>query len=132
MKKVEHLGLAVKDIESAIATYEKLLGSPCYKREVVSNQKVETAFFKVGETKIELLSDTSGKGPIAKFIQNRGEGLHHTAYLVDDMNSALQSLKAKGFSLLPEYPQKGADNMIVAFLHPKDCSGVLTEICCPM
>ena len=129
MLKIEHIGIAVKEIAGAIALYEKLLNSPCYKTELVESEKVNTAFFKLGETKIELLESTDQDGVIAKFIEKKGEGMHHIAFDVADIHAEMNRLKAEGFILLSELPKKGADNKLVCFLHPKTTNGVLIELC---
>lgn len=129
MNKIEHIGIAVQSLAEAIPRYEQLLGTPCYKTELVESEQVNTAFFRVGESKIELLESVHPDGVIAKFIQKRGEGLHHTAYEVDDIEQAMQRLKKEGFTLLNEKPKKGADNKWVCFLHPKETHGVLIELC---
>lgn len=129
MKKIEHIGIAVSDIESGIIKWGKLLGTPCYKRERVESQKVETAFFQVGESKIELLGATSPDSVIATYIAKKGEGMHHIAYEVDDIYKSMKELSEQGFQLLSPEPSKGADNKLVAFFHPKTVDGVLTEIC---
>ncbi|MCX8055992.1 MAG: methylmalonyl-CoA epimerase [Ignavibacteria bacterium] len=129
IKKVEHIGVAVKSLNESIPVFEKLLGSTCYKVEEVSDQKVKTAFFKVGETKIELLEATSPDSPIAKFIEKRGEGVHHIAFEVEDIEKKLVELKELNFQLIDEKPRLGAENFLIAFLHPKSVNGVLTEIC---
>lgn len=128
-QKVEHIGIAVKDINQANKLYTQLLGVPPYKQEAVEEQQVITSFFQVGETKIELVAATSPKSSIAKFIAKRGEGMHHIAYDVPDIKLAMQQLQEQGFQLLNEEPKKGADNKIVCFIHPKTCNGVLTELC---
>ncbi len=127
--KVEHIGIAVEDLEEAISTYEKLLSTACYKRETVENQKVDTAFFKTGESKVELLGAASTDSVITKFIEKRGEGVHHIAFETDDIEHKMQRLRDEGFTLLTDSPQKGADNKLVAFVHPKDNNGVLIELC---
>ena len=129
MKKIEHIGIAVKDLSTAIPLYEKLLGSACYKKELVEGEKVNTAFFKTGESKIELLESTDPDGIIAKFIERKGEGLHHIAFDVDDIYAEMERLKNEGFVLLNETPKQGADNKLVCFLHPKGTHGVLVELC---
>ena len=129
MNKVEHIGIAVKDITLSSALYESLLGVPSYKTELVSSEGVETAFFKVGGSKIELLSATNEQSVIAKFIERKGEGIHHIAFEVDDIQAEMERLKAEGFTLLNEHPKKGADNKLVCFVHPKGTSGVLIELC---
>lgn len=129
MKKVEHIGIAVKSLEIAIPLYEKLLNSPCYKTESVESEKVNTAFFIQGDTKIELLESTDPEGVISKFIEKKGEGLHHIAYEVEDIEAEMKRMVADGFTLLNEKPKQGADNKLVCFLHPKGTGGVLTELC---
>ena len=129
MNKIEHIGIAVGSLEEAIPRFEKILGTPCYKTEQVDSEKVNTAFFKMGESKIELLESTDPDGVIAKFIAKSGEGLHHTAYEVDDIEKEMTRLQQEGFTLLNEKPKKGADNKWVCFLHPKQANGVLIELC---
>ena len=126
---VEHIGIAVKDLEQAIAVYEKLLGTSCYAVEEVADQKVRTAFFRIGETKIELLASTAPDGPIAKFIEKKGEGIHHVAYAVAGLPSVLMTLESEGMQLVDREPRKGAEGMRIAFLHPRSTLGVLTELC---
>ena len=126
---IDHIGIAVKDLEEAVKTYEKILNSPCYKRETVDQQKVETAFFKTGESKVELLGATSTDSVITSYIEKRGEGIHHVAFEVDDIEAEMSRLKKEGFRLLSDSPQKGADNKRIVFLHPKDNHGVLIELC---
>lgn len=128
MKKIEHIGIAVKDLEAANRTYAALLGVENYKTETVESEGVDTSFFKVGESKIELLAATHEESPIAKFIGKRGEGIHHIAFEVEDIRAEMARLKAEGFVLLNEEPKKGADNKIVAFLHPRSSNGVLVEL----
>jgi methylmalonyl-CoA/ethylmalonyl-CoA epimerase len=129
MNKIEHIGIAVKNFEDAIPLYQNILNTPCYKQELVEEQQVNTAFFKVGASKIELLQSTSPTGVIAKFIEKKGEGIHHIAYDVDDIVAEMQRLKNLGFTLLNPEPKLGADNKLVCFLHPKDTAGVLIELC---
>ncbi|MCO6495934.1 MAG: methylmalonyl-CoA epimerase [Bacteroidetes bacterium] len=129
MKRIEHIGIAVKDIEAAIPLYENLLNTSCYKIEDVATQGVKTAFFKIGENKIELLAATRPDSPIAKFIEKHGEGIHHYAFLVDDIQAEIERLKSEGFVLINEQPVPGADNMEIAFLHPKSTLGNLIELC---
>jgi methylmalonyl-CoA/ethylmalonyl-CoA epimerase len=129
MNKVEHIGIAVKDIKASSSLYETLLGVPCYKTELVPSESVETAFFQVGDSKIELLSATEENSVIANFIAKKGEGIHHIAFEVDDILKEMARLKAEGFTLLNEQPKKGADNKLVCFVHPKGTSGVLIEFC---
>lgn len=129
MQKVEHLGIAVKNLQISVPLFEKLLNSPCYKTEQVETEKVNTAFFKQGETKIELLESTGPDGVIARFIEKKGEGLHHIAFEVVDIEKEMQRLKNEGFILLNDKPKPGADNKLVCFLHPKHTNGVLIELC---
>lgn len=129
MLKVEHIGIAVKDFASAIPLYEKLLNTPCYKTETVDSEKVNTAFFRQGDTKIELLESTDPEGVITRFIEKKGEGIHHIAFEVADIHAEMARLQAEGFTLLNETPKKGADNKLVCFLHPKGTNGVLVELC---
>ena len=128
MEKIEHIGIAVKDLEAANRTYAALLGIAHYKTETVESEGVDTSFFRVGESKIELLAATREDSPIAKFLEKRGEGIHHIAFEVKDIRAELQRLKSEGFVLLNEEPKKGADNKLVAFLHPKSANGVLVEL----
>ena len=127
--KVEHIGIAVKDLNISISLYEQLLGSPCYKTESVASEQVDTAFFLQDHTKIELVASTDPQGVIAKFIEKKGEGLHHIAFEVPDIVGEMNRLKNAGFTLLNEQPKKGADNKLVCFIHPKNCNGVLIELC---
>lgn len=127
--KIEHIGIAVKNLEAAISTYEKLLNADCYKREVVEDQKVDTAFFKTGESKVELLGATADDSVIKKYVEKRGEGMHHVAFEVDDIRAEMKRLQTEGFALLSDEPSRGADNKLVAFVHPKDNNGVLIELC---
>ena len=129
MEKIEHLGIAVKDLEAANNTYEKLLGYEPYKQEVVDSEGVATSFFTSGESKIELLAATNPDSPIAKFIERRGEGIHHIAFAVEDIHAEVARLKAEGFKIINEEPRKGADNKLVVFVHPKSANGVLIELC---
>lgn len=129
MKKIEHIGIAVKDLEVANELYAKLFGKRHYKIETVESEGVRTSFFDVGDNKIELLEATNSDSPIAKFIKNRGEGIHHIAFAVDDILSEIERLKTEGFVVLNEQPKKGADNKLVVFLHPKSTNGVLIELC---
>lgn len=126
---IDHIGIAVKDLDDAIDTYEKLLNSPCFKTESVESEKVETAFFQTGESKVELLGATDTDSVIAKYIEKQGEGLHHVAFEVDDIQAELKRLREEGFTILNDKPKKGADNKWVAFVHPKDNNGVLVELC---
>jgi len=129
LNKVEHIGIAVKNLELANALYATMLGVSHYKIEEVASENVRTSFFKIGDTKIELLEATSPNSAIAKFIEKRGEGMHHIAYAVENIEIAMQKLAQDGFRLLNEKPKKGADNKLVCFLHPKSCNGVLVELC---
>lgn len=129
LNKIEHLGIAVKSIEKSAEMYEKLLGKPSYKTEKVESEGVATMFFQIGESKIELLEATNPNSPIAKFIEKKGEGVHHIAYDVSDIEKELERLKAEGFKLIHETPKDGADNKKIAFLHPKSTGGVLVELC---
>ena len=129
MKKIEHLGIAVKNMEDSNALFEKLLGVAPYKQEEVASEGVLTSFFKNGPNKIELLAATTANGPIAKFLEKKGEGIHHVAFEVEDIFAEMERLKAEGFTLLNEKPKKGADNKLVAFVHPKTTNGVLVELC---
>ena len=129
MNKIEHIGIAVKSLETSNALFAKLFGEAHYKLERVESEGVSTSFFKVGDNKIELLEATNENSPIAKFIEKKGEGIHHIAFDVDDIESELQRLKGEGFVLINEKPKKGADNKLVAFLHPKTTNGVLIELC---
>ena len=129
MKKIEHIGIAVKDLEASNALFAKLLGAPHYKTEEVASEGVKTSFFMNGPNKIELLEATNLDSPIAKFIEKKGEGIHHVAFDVEDIISEIERLKAEGFAVLNETPKKGADNKLVAFLHPKTTNGVLIELC---
>lgn len=129
MNKIEHIGIAVADLQKASTLYEQLLGTGCYKTERVESENVDTAFFKVGENKIELLAATAEESAIAKFIAKKGEGIHHIAFDVDDIYAEMERLKAEGFVLLNEEPKKGADNKLICFVHPKTTNGVLVELC---
>ena len=129
MLKVEHIGIAVKTLADSVPLFEKLLKSQCYKTETVESEKVNTAFFKTGDTKIELLESIDQNGVIAKFIEKKGESLHHIAFEVENIKSEMERLKREGFILLNENPKKGADNKLVCFLHPKSTNGVLIELC---
>jgi methylmalonyl-CoA/ethylmalonyl-CoA epimerase len=129
MKKVEHIGIAVKSFTSSVPLFEKLLNTKCYKTELVESENVNTAFFKQGETKIELLESTDPNGVIAKFIEKKGEGIHHIAFDVDDIEAEMERMKNEGFILLSEKPKIGADNKLVCFLHPKTTNGMLIELC---
>ena len=129
MLKTEHIGIAVKNLSISIPLFEKLLNSQCYKTEMVNGEKVNTAFFKAGETKIELVESTDPDGVIAKFIERKGEGLHHIAFEVADIEAEMKRLQNEGFVLLNEKPKTGADNKLVCFLHPKGTNSVLIELC---
>ena len=129
MQKVEHIGIAVKELAISVPLFERLLNSECYKTETVESEKVNTAFFQKGETKIELLESTDPNGVIAKFIERKGEGLHHIAFEVADIIAEMKRLESEGFVLLNKEPKKGADNKLVCFLHPKGTNGVLIELC---
>jgi len=129
IKKVEHIGIAVKDLNSAIEFYEKVLGLKCYKIEEVEDQRVKTAFFKLGDTKIELLEGTADNSPITKFIAKKGEGIHHIAYLAEDIQTTLDEFKKKGLRLIDEHPRKGTEGFNIAFIHPASAGGVLIELC---
>lgn len=129
MNKIEHIGIAVKDLESANEVYSKLFGEAPYKTETVKSEGVSTSFFKVGESKIELLEATHPESAIAKFIDKKGEGIHHIAFLVKDIKAAMEKMRNEGFIVLNEEPKKGADNKLVCFLHPKSTNGVLIELC---
>lgn len=129
MEKIEHIGIAVRELATAIPLYEKLLNTVCYKKEKVESEKVETAFFKTGESKIELLQSTDPEGVIARFIEKKGEGIHHIAFAVNDIHAEIKRLKEAGFQFISEEPKEGADNKWVCFLHPKSTNGVLVEIC---
>jgi methylmalonyl-CoA/ethylmalonyl-CoA epimerase len=126
---IEHLGIAVKSLDEAIPFWEKKLGMKCYSIEEVQEQKVRTAFFKIGQTKIELLESTDPEGPIGKFIEKKGEGVHHVAFAADGLQSNLDELAANGVQLIDKTPRKGAEGLNIAFLHPKSTSGVLMELC---
>ena len=128
-KKIEHIGIAVKNLENAGPLFEKLFAKEQYKLERVESEGVSTAFFQLGETKIELLEATADNSPIAKFVEKKGEGIHHIAYDVEDIRSEMRRLSEEGFQLLNEEPKEGADNKLVCFLHPKTTNGVLVEIC---
>jgi methylmalonyl-CoA/ethylmalonyl-CoA epimerase len=129
MLKIEHLGIAVKELQASIPLFEQLLNTPCYKTEEVASEGVSTAFFQTGESKIELLEATNENSPIAKFIAKKGEGIHHIAFDVENIEAEMKRLAALGFELLNEKPKDGADNKLVCFLHPKSTNGVLIELC---
>ena len=129
MQKVEHIGIAVKELSVSIPLFEKLLNTSCYKTESVDSEQVNTAFFQTGDTKIELLESASPDGVIARFIDKKGEGIHHIAFEVADIFAEMKRLTAEGFTILNDVPKKGADNKLVCFLHPKGTNGVLIELC---
>ena len=129
MRKIEHIGIAVKDLEVSNLVFEKLIGAPAYKFEEVESEGVSTSFFMNGPNKIELLAATDPESPIAKFLEKKGEGIHHIAFDVEDIVAEIARLKNEGFVILNEIPKKGADNKLVAFLHPKSTNGVLIELC---
>jgi|SRR2546430_516998 len=129
MKKIEHIGIAVKKLSASIPLFEKLLNTPCYKTEVVESEQVNTAFFKKGEDKIELVEAYAPGSVINRFIEKKGEGIHHIAFEVDDINAEVKRLVNNGFTLINELPKEGADNKLVCFLHPKSTNGVLIELC---
>jgi len=129
MLKVEHIGIAVADLASSVPLFETLLNTPCYKTETVESEKVNTAFFRQGDTKIELLESTDADGVIAAYLAKKGSGLHHIAFEVADIVSEMERLKAAGFQLLNAEPKRGADNKLVCFVHPKSANGVLIELC---
>ncbi|WP_417266476.1 methylmalonyl-CoA epimerase [Brumimicrobium sp.] len=129
MNKIEHIGIAIKNMDEAIKNYEILLGTKCYKVEEVASEGVKTAFFKVGESKIELLEATNPESPIAKFILKRGTGMHHIAFDVTDISKEIERLEKEGYQLIQRSPKNGADNKLIAFLHPKSTEGVLVELC---
>ena len=129
MDKIEHIGIAVKKLSMAVPVYEKLLNTKCYKTETVESEYVKTAFFRVADSKIELLESTTPDGVIARFIEKKGEGLHHLAFAVEDIDAEMKRLEKEGFVLLNKEPKEGADNKLVCFLHPKNTTGVLIELC---
>lgn len=129
MRKIEHIGIAVSNLANSVPLFEKLLGTPCYKTESVEGERVNTAFFRTGENKIELLESMDPDGIIARFVEKKGEGIHHIAFDVADIAAEMERLKAEGFVLLNETPKEGADNKLVCFLHPKHTNGVLIELC---
>lgn len=129
MRKIEHLGIAVKDLEKSNELFKKLLGIERYKEEIVEGEGVKTSFFQIGDTKIELLEATKEDSPIAKFLSKKSEGIHHIAFDVEDLGSEMERLKAAGFEILNETPKEGADNKLVVFLHPRSTNGVLVELC---
>ncbi len=126
---IEHIGIAVKDLDESVKYYEDILGLKCYAVEEVKDQKVKTAFFMVGQTKIELLESTDPEGPIGKYIEKKGEGIHHLAFAVQGIDNALEELKTKGVQLVDQQPRKGAEGLDIAFLHPRSTRGILTELC---
>jgi methylmalonyl-CoA/ethylmalonyl-CoA epimerase len=126
---IEHIGIAVKNLEESIKYYEDVLGFKCYAIEEVADQKVKTAFFMVGQTKIELLESTDPEGPIGKFIEKKGEGIHHLAFATDNLAESLKEVESKGIQLIDKQPRKGAEGLNIGFLHPKFTGGVLTELC---
>ena len=128
-KYIDHIGIAVKSLEESIPYYEKLLGSKCYAIEIVEDQFVKTAFFMIGQTKIELLESTDPEGPLGSFIEKKGEGIHHIAFAVDNTDEALIDAKENGFALIDKRSRKGAENMNIGFLHPKSTHGILVELC---
>jgi methylmalonyl-CoA/ethylmalonyl-CoA epimerase len=129
MLKVEHIGIAVRSLETSIPLFEKLLNISCYKQETVESEAVRTAFFRQGETKIELLEAVTDSSVIQRFIDKKGEGMHHIAFEVTDIYAEMERMKAEGFTLLQTEPKRGADNKLVCFLHPKDTNGLLVELC---
>jgi methylmalonyl-CoA/ethylmalonyl-CoA epimerase len=132
MKNIEHIGLAVKDLATAVPLYELLLNTTCYKTERLEEQQVTTAFFQVGGSKLELLEGFSPDSVIGKFIEKNGEGMHHIAFAVEDIEAEMKRLQEAGFRLLQDKPLRGADNKLICFLHPKDAHGVLVELCMEM
>jgi methylmalonyl-CoA/ethylmalonyl-CoA epimerase len=129
LRKIEHLGIAVKDLEASKKLFAALLGTTCYKEEEVASEHVKTAFFGTGESKVELLQATSPQSPIGKFIEKKGEGIHHIAFDVADIDAEITRLKAEGFQFISETPKDGADNKRIVFLHPKSTNGILVELC---
>jgi len=129
MNKIEHIGIAVNSLSKSVPLYELLLNTSCYKTELIASEHVNTAFFKTGDNKIELLEATSDDSAIAKFISKRGEGMHHVAFAVENILEEMERLKANGFTLLNDQPKKGADNKMICFVHPKDTNGILIELC---
>ncbi len=129
VNSIEHIGIAVTNLEESIQYYEETLGLKCYAIEEVADQKVKTAFFKVGDTKIELLESTDPEGPIGKFIEKKGPGVHHIAFAVDNVQQALAEVEEKGVKLIDKTPRNGAENLKIGFIHPKSTGGVLTELC---
>ncbi len=129
MKKLEHIGIAVKSLKNSEQIFKDVLGTDAYKMEEVSSENVNTLFYQVGDTKIELLEATSEDSPISKFIEKRGEGIHHIAFEVSDIQEKIEELKEKGYRMIHDMPKDGADNKIIAFMHPKSSNGVLVELC---
>ena len=129
IKKIEHIGIAVKNLVEANKIYQQLLGTPPYKMETVDSEGVNTSFFKTGESKVELLQATKDESAIAKFIAKKGEGIHHIAFAVEDIHKEIKRLKKEGYTIINESPKKGADNKLVCFIHPKNTKGVLIELC---
>lgn len=129
MVRVEHIGIAVSNLQEVNSLYEKLFGKPAYKSEIVDSEHVETSFFQVGETKIEFLEANDPSSAIAKYIEKKGQGIHHIAFEVEDIHAEMERLSMEGFQLINEQPKKGADNKLVCFLHPKSTNGVLVELC---
>jgi len=129
MRKIEHIGIAVKDLEKSNELFRKILGKEYFKTEIVEGEGVETSFFQVGETKVELLQATRPDSPIAKYLEKKSEGIHHIAFDVEDIHAEVARLKAAGFEILNETPKEGADNKLVVFLHPRSTNGVLVELC---
>jgi methylmalonyl-CoA/ethylmalonyl-CoA epimerase len=129
IKKIEHIGIAVKNLEDSIKFYEEILGLKCYSVEEIKDQNVKTAFFMVGQTKIELLESTKENSAIAKFIDKKGEGIHHIAFEIDDLSGGLKEIEKKGISLIDKNPRRGAEGLNIAFLHPASSGGVLVELC---
>jgi methylmalonyl-CoA/ethylmalonyl-CoA epimerase len=129
MNKIEHIGIAVKNLAKSIPVYEKLLNCQCYKTELVESEEVNTAFFKVGESKVELLEGLRPDGIISRFVSSRGEGIHHIAFAVDNLESEIRRLEADGFQFISKIPRAGADNKMICFLHPKSTAGILVELC---
>lgn len=132
MQKIEHIGIAVKELSVSIPLFEQLLNCPCYKTELVATEQVNTAFFKKGDTKIELLESMGKDGVIAKYIEKKGEGIHHIAFEVEDIHAEIKRLQEAGFQLIGDQPRRGADNKLVCFLHPKSTNGILIELCMEM
>lgn len=129
MRKIEHLGIAVSNLEESIELYEKLLNTTCYKIEEVASEFVKTAFFKIGESKIELVAATDPSSTIGKYIEKRGQGIHHVAFDVENIEEEIERLEAEGFQMIQRTPKNGADNKLIAFLHPKSSGGMLVELC---